>query len=73
MFYVFHDYATSRARIHDEQCQYCNGGRGMKDDLPQNPALWSGPFDTIGQAEKVMDNFAAHKTGPDIGYCPLCF
>ncbi|MCY4596721.1 MAG: hypothetical protein OXC19_18215 [Bryobacterales bacterium] len=72
-FYVFHDNATSRARIHEGQCDHCNRGRGVtRPDLPPNPALWSGHFDTIEAAERVMVAFAAHKKNPDVGYCAAC-
>ncbi len=72
-YYVFHDNATSRTRIHNERCVACNHGRGTtRPHLPPNPALWSGPFDTIDEATETMRIFAAHKRDPDVGRCPLC-
>ena len=72
-FYAFHDNATDRARIHEGQCIYCQHGRGItRPELHPNPSLWSGPVDTLTEAEKIMDAFAAHNEKPDVGHCQIC-
>ena len=71
-FFVRHDNAAASARIYDWECNYYNNGRGNPMGPAQNPALWSGPFETIKEAEQIMNDFAACRPGANVDYCPHC-
>ncbi len=65
--WVYEDMPTSRARIHESICVYCNDGSGLKGSrLPDN--RWHGPFESLESAIGI-----ALDTGhSDIRGCGFC-
>lgn len=66
-WWVYEDDPTSRVRVHDATCRYCNDGHGVRGSrLPDN--RWYGPFRTRDEAiGKALSTGRGDARG-----CPTC-
>ena len=55
-FYFYENWRARgrRAVIHDAECAYCNGGRGLRGEYDRANAVWDGPYDTLDDAREFQ-------------------
>lgn len=68
-YWLYHDRAIKRARLHRSECSHCNNGRGhlTKPRVPGGETVWY-PFNTLDAATRVIDAL----NYKDKGICKAC-
>jgi len=71
-YYVYHDTAYKRARVHDGACVHCNNGTGQINQAKtdQRSTGWSHAFATVADAEAYINQQFPHFTDKrSCGHC----
>ena len=71
-FWVYENWtvvAGGKARIHREDCDNCNYGRGKNPNSSDRNGKWHGPF----TSENIAMNFANSLSRKDVRRCKVCF
>ena len=55
-YWVYENWPVSKsgqARVHREDCKFCNFGRGVRGKPSTRNGAWYGPFDSVDETQAV--------------------
>ena len=52
-FWVYENWPTNKAMIHEASCPYCNHGRGVRGVKDSPNGIWHGPFSGAREASDM--------------------
>jgi hypothetical protein len=67
-YWVYENAVVQKARVHRDDCSFCQSGRGIHGGGTRRSGRWFGPYSHLSQANEV----AKSRKQPDTRACGVC-